>query len=1192
MANFLRFSGVIFRRLFLQIILIIPLLLAILFFLLFTETGFRFVPKLVNYLTPYKIEYKDLNGNILNQNWNYLTITYKDNKIFAKKLLIDSSIFAGFSSDLVINKIEINDADVKWNSEEKNHHNKSENNQNILPFKVFIKQADINKLNFNGYLIDKLNSSIEVNKKNITFKLLANNNSGEINVLGNFSVNNSEIFGKVNGEMLFKKYPKSYFVAEVSGKDNLLNLTANSVIFGDSFDVKGNIDLTKKYINQIKISSYQGNKLINYFLPELTGDFNTNAIVRGFWNNPQININVSWDKLFLQKNKQNIVVSDKGNFVLNGGRKGFNLNINGISESKYYPLLKLKGNGFLNISNKSVNNIKLVVNGLNGDAELIGDLSFDQKKHKVSWNSQITTNNIYLNDLLAKFLDKVPEKLPKNFISNIDFSGVIDKKSNPTILVNAKGLADFSDYLSGGNKLSKFIADFIYQGKQITFNKINIKDNGNQINLTGKYLNKKLNLTGNLLINNTAVINQELIGNLQADIAINGEVTNLQIVSKIIGKDIIYKSNKISNLTGNLVGKIIAKDINLTGDFLLDNIFIDKQKINQAKIKINGTLKEHQINLIANNNLLVIDGKINGSLVDKNWQAKINDLSIARGTFILRNKKPISVLINKEKITIDDICLNGFLADFCVKYTFDKQHKFDYQIDKLSEKIIELLFPKATSNNFKINGNIAGKGSLIWRKSSITGEANLVIDKSQVIIANRQKIDINPSFFLIDFNNQDVDISGKVNFDNLGDLLVNLKIADIFNQQQLNGKLTTNIYSISNIINPLNLVNDISAQINGDLFIGGTIKKPLFDGRVDVSNGQVKIPQYATAITNINLSIIANKTNQLNIIASGDTPEGKINLNGLLNLSPINLRLNLEGQKLLLANTARLYLTASPNLNININPKDGMIVDGVVVIPSADISVPDLSRAQLVSKDVVLVNKKNIVKNDINFPIKSRVEIILSNSVFFKSRELKVRLLGKAVTNFSNNQLLVNGVIEINSGNYQFYGRELNISYGKIIYDNNPINKPSFDLVITRQIDSNNIGVQIVGKLDNLKTKLISDPPLPDTQILSYLLFGRLLDDSDNQSALLQIATSIATTNLFSSKIAEKIGLDAFDLGIDGLKVGKYITSNFYLGMQTKFFEESVEFLAKYKFNRHLSVELKSNNNSQEVDFLYQGESN
>ena len=67
--------------------------------------------------------------------------------------------------------------------------------------------------------------------------------------------------------------------------------------------------------------------------------------------------------------------------------------------------------------------------------------------------------------------------------------------------------------------------------------------------------------------------------------------------------------------------------------------------------------------------------------------------------------------------------------------------------------------------------------------------------------------------------------------------------------------------------------------------------------------------------------------------------------------------------------------------------------------------------------------------------------------------------------------------------------------------------------------------------------------------------------------------------------------MDVFELGVGGLKAGKYLMEDLYVGMKSDFFSGLTRFLARYRITDRLSVEASSSQlDGNAVDVIYEFE--
>ena len=75
-------------------------------------------------------------------------------------------------------------------------------------------------------------------------------------------------------------------------------------------------------------------------------------------------------------------------------------------------------------------------------------------------------------------------------------------------------------------------------------------------------------------------------------------------------------------------------------------------------------------------------------------------------------------------------------------------------------------------------------------------------------------------------------------------------------------------------------------------------------------------------------------------------------------------------------------------------------------------------------------------------------------------------------------------------GKYFAYARKLDIQRGRLIFTGGPIDDPGVDLRAQKQFPDVTAGVNVRGTLQQPRMSFFSDPPLPQSQIVSLILSG------------------------------------------------------------------------------------------------------
>jgi translocation and assembly module TamB len=194
------------------------------------------------------------------------------------------------------------------------------------------------------------------------------------------------------------------------------------------------------------------------------------------------------------------------------------------------------------------------------------------------------------------------------------------------------------------------------------------------------------------------------------------------------------------------------------------------------------------------------------------------------------------------------------------------------------------------------------------------------------------------------------------------------------------------------------------------------------------------------------------------------------------------------------------------------------------------------------SDDVVIVGRtpksagRTIADTDI--------KIDLGPGVTLKGRGLDVVLNGDVrLTSDNKEALQAHGTLNVVKGTYRAYGRKLAIEKGRLLF-NGPLGNPTLDILAMQRNKEVEAGVAVTGTVLAPRITLVSEPNVPDSEKLAWLVLGRALDTTTtaDMNALQTAAAALLTENGsggVTANILEKVGLDDI-----GLKTSQATTPN------------------------------------------------
>jgi translocation and assembly module TamB len=383
-----------------------------------------------------------------------------------------------------------------------------------------------------------------------------------------------------------------------------------------------------------------------------------------------------------------------------------------------------------------------------------------------------------------------------------------------------------------------------------------------------------------------------------------------------------------------------------------------------------------------------------------------------------------------------------------------------------------------------------------------------------------------------------------------------------------------------------------------DLAGTGTLAEPVLDGTLAASEIRFSMPEEGLAIRDgtIRLKLDDNLISVSEGLLEGQS--GRIRLAGTASWrNPTGgLTLNFEEFAALTRSDRRLWLSGTTRLGY---AAGRVSLDGDLRADRARLEMPEAARPRL-SDDVVVVGREaRTVPATRRTPLDLNLHFDLGDDFLFKGAGLDARLGGRLRVFTRNEVLRGEGAIKVEKGRYSAFGQTLDISRGVLTFTG-PINNPGIEILAVRETGAVTAGVRVVGTVERPRASLWSDPAMPDTEILSWLLFGHGLDSSDSAriqtmqimaAALLSQADSVGlqaqlTDALPIDSISLRSGDNAEDLSNTIVSVGRRINSKLMMS-----YEQSLDGLdqfvkAVYQFSARIRVEATAGSQSS-LDVFY-----
>jgi len=228
-----------------------------------------------------------------------------------------------------------------------------------------------------------------------------------------------------------------------------------------------------------------------------------------------------------------------------------------------------------------------------------------------------------------------------------------------------------------------------------------------------------------------------------------------------------------------------------------------------------------------------------------------------------------------------------------------------------------------------------------------------------------------------------------------------------------------------------------------------------------------------------------------------------------------------------------------PDLHLIADGKGTLAVEGKKLALAGSISIDEgridysPTKVGTLSDDVVIVGepRKASAESGVrDLPLSLDLEVSLGRDFRFTGEGLATRLAGRVrVTTTASGALNARGTIRAVAGTYDVFGQRLVIDRGQLLFDG-PADNPALDVVALRKNIAVEAGVELTGTVKVPRVRLVSNPPVPDGEKLSWLLTGQGLDRANRADLA---ALSAASASLLgqgrkpiTTQIANTVGLD------------------------------------------------------------------
>ncbi|PIE64173.1 MAG: hypothetical protein CSA26_09595 [Desulfobacterales bacterium] len=749
----------------------------------------------------------------------------------------------------------------------------------------------------------------------------------------------------------------------------------------------------------------------------------------------------------------------------------------------------------------------------------------------------------------------------------------------------------------------------VVEDGQLVVREIQVDNHLNSLKIDGE-IGERLNLSFSFNGRELHSLLTELDGFAVLDGTITGTREKPLVQLESLVRDLSFRDYSIKKLNG-AIAVVPTASGQLNAECSVSEIRGGEYHVTEGMVAVRGTIDNHSGALKISSDVGALDAHFSGGLVDwKAWNGIIDGVAARHslyGSWIQQGSAQLNA--GPGLLSISEFCSASAKNKICVGGTWRGP-------DSWSVAVSDFTFSLATVHNWRlIDQEIEGMLTGMFRAD---GTGTVVTDLAATITVpqfriNREKeapypdVSWNDTRVVLSLTETllkaSVDTSladgsfasGQLRIYDFGDL------AHPLTALPLSGELEVEIKDLS----PLTALTDDfirpSGFLSADLLLSGTVGQPRLDGHLDLLDGGLEMTPLGIVLNDLSADISGLDDGfQLNLTGSSGPGEfradGRVSFGGR---ESWHGDFHLSGKEVKLLDQSEIRLLADPDIDLVVGGAGGM-VRGSVFIPKARIKPEEMEGSDSASGDVVF-NEDDEAES--SWPFLIDLAVALGDDVHIDGYGVTGNLKGGVqVYRGANGIITGDGVVTLENGLFNRYGRSVEVSRGRILFDG-PIDTPGLDISASKQIQGEDledatiiVGVTVDGPVDDYTVELFSNPLMDESEIFAYLVLGKSSASGDSESSLLRTAADSLGFGL-TDELLGPMGtlLSVDDIRFEGsgldhdtsLVVGKQLTDDLSIKYDFNLFEGIGYIKVRYDFGYGFALESRSSSLSNGINLLY-----
>ncbi|MCK5865375.1 MAG: translocation/assembly module TamB, partial [Marinobacter adhaerens] len=691
-------------------------------------------------------------------------------------------------------------------------------------------------------------------------------------------------------------------------------------------------------------------------------------------------------------------------------------------------------------------------------------------------------------------------------------------------------------------------------------------------------------LRGDLALNLPApeIVLPGLTGNLQATLTAEGTPERPKGELSASGKNLAWQ-DELALETLSLEADL-QDGMRLVSRLQAENLNGFGQKLETLTLEANGTQGKHAVSIRARHAEADLElGFAGGAGADwRTWQGELSRgvIDLPEQSQQWRLQAPATLAYKDDgELTFGNHCWRWEESTVCAKdQTLLPVPRIAYRIDRFPTVALAPLLPETLRWDGWINGEVDftttgdGPDGRIFLDAG-EGKFQLLVD------GEWESLTYNTLTTQVALKPNQADLAVRLSGPELGDFTLDMNLNPNSDDRNVEGSFSLEGLDIA-LAGLLSGLDEVAGRVNGQGQLSGPLMKPAVTGELHLVDGRVSDPRLPVPIEEMIASVrFAGYSAEISGRIRSNARSQTI-LDGVIDWqqSPRG-EITISGSRVPFSLEPYAQLEVEPDLTI-VFSEGALEISGQVGVPRGDIEIQGLpDQAVSVSEDEVIVGveREEPVVRSLNMDV---TVVVGEDQVTFAAFGVTGDLEGSLRI---GNDMDTRGTLQLVNGQYEAYGQELKLRRARLLFVGN-LTQPYLDIEAVRTVDTVVAGIRLTGPVQSPQTEVFSNPDMPQTEALSYVILGRAPQSRGDEGQMSRAALSLGLTqaNKVTGQIGEEFGIRQLTLEAEGsgdqtsVVASGYLTDELSVRYGVGIFEPITTVALRYDLGRYFYLEAAS----------------